>query len=239
MESITCLPACPWCRRGFRSWPLARITGRIARSHRGPGGVGKRSGDDMMPPLPTNLEAERAILGTVLRDNAQLAKVREILRPEDFSSIENAFLFRTMLRFADTGNPIDLITLTDFLEAQKEIGKVGGKAYIASLCDGLYRISNVEKYARIVKDKSVKRSVIHATELVQLHAFDGKTPEDVLRTLKAQVEAIERSLPQSPTAATNNIKIWTLQQFLVEEFPPREPLVVIKNSETPVFTARS
>lgn len=182
-------------------------------------GSRRRNGGDMEPPLPNNLEAERAVLGTILRgDNTQLASVCQILRPEDFALSENAFLFRTMLGFADAGKPIDLITLTDFLEGQKEIGKAGGVPYIASLTDGLYKVSNVVDYARIVKEKAVKRSVIHATELVQHNAFNGETAEDVVKSAKARIEAIEKTLPQENTIRTVTAKELCQMQVAKREF---------------------
>jgi hypothetical protein len=170
----------------------------------------------MAPPLPKNLEAERAVLGTILRDNTQLAQVREILRPEDFCSDKNAFLFRTMLGFADDDRPIDLITITDHLDAQEEIGKAGGAAYIASLTDGLYKVSNVVDYALIVKEKAIKRDVIHATDAVQHNAFNGEPAEAVVKSAKARIAAIEKNLPQQDEIRTLTAAV---EPLLLKDIP--------------------
>src|SRR6516164_7670776 len=209
--------ACPWRGRRCVTWPIAQMHVENCAITGARDGSRRRNGGDMEPPLPNNLEAERAVLGTILRgDNTQLASVCQILRPEDFALSENAFLFRTMLGFADAGKPIDLITITDFLEGQKEIGKAGGAAYIASLTDGLYKVSNVVDYALIVKEKAIKRDVIHATDAVQHNAFNGEPAEAVVKSAKARIAAIEKNLPQQDEIRTLTAAV---EPLLLKDIP--------------------
>lgn len=139
-------------------------------------------------PLPKNLDAERAVLGAILLDNAKLKAAAEIINSGDFFSpngamqCSNGILFAQMLAMAGTGQDIDLLTLTDFLERKHQLAHIdGGAGYISGLMDGVPRISNVEHYARIVKEKSVRRGLIHATHSIEQQAFEGE--EDLFAIL--------------------------------------------------------
>jgi replicative DNA helicase len=75
---------------------------------------------------------------------------------------------------------IDLVTLTDRLHRSGELDASGGAAYLAQLLDGVPRISNVDHYARIVKEKSVLRGLIHATEAIQQQALEAGEDADAI-----------------------------------------------------------
>jgi replicative DNA helicase len=103
------------------------------------------------PPLPQNLEAERAVLGAVLLDNNALNAAIENLRPEDFFLDQHGRVFRQMIALAESRQAIDLVILADELHRRSELEAAGGAPYLASLADGMPRVSNVSHYARIVK----------------------------------------------------------------------------------------
>ena len=87
---------------------------------------------DMLPPLPSNIEVERAILGAVILDNSALAVVAETLGPEHFSHVLFRRVFTHMLALREKGQPIDLVLLMDSLKIEGE-----DAACVASLPDGL------------------------------------------------------------------------------------------------------
>ncbi|MCL6482303.1 MAG: replicative DNA helicase, partial [Firmicutes bacterium] len=103
-------------------------------------------------PLPYNLDAERSILGAVLLDNHVLDAALEQLRPEDFFLDQHRRIFERMVACREAGDVIDLVTLTEHLRRRGELEAVGGAAYLSQLVDGVPRVSNVEHYARIVKE---------------------------------------------------------------------------------------
>jgi replicative DNA helicase len=72
------------------------------------------------------------------------------------------------------GEAIDLVTLTDKLHRSGELNAAGGAAYLASICDGMPRVSNVKHYAQIVRETAKLRRLIHACHAIQEQAFDGK-----------------------------------------------------------------
>src|SRR5215469_9131215 len=131
-------------------------------------------------PLPSNLDAERSILGAILLDNNALNTAIESLKEEDFFLPQNRQLFKQMLALSESQQAIDLVTLTDALHRRGELESSGGAPYLASLVDGMPRVSNVEHYARIVKEKAILRNLIHATHNIQQRAFEGEDGADTI-----------------------------------------------------------
>ncbi len=131
-------------------------------------------------PLPQNLEAERSVLGAVLVDNHALNAAVEKLRPEDFFHEHHQRIFQTMIALGESQQAIDLVTLTDQLHRQGQLEAAGGAAYLAQLLDGVPRVSNVEHYARIVKEKALLRNLIHATHAIQQQALEGEDDADMI-----------------------------------------------------------
>lgn len=80
-------------------------------------------------PLPSNHEAERAVLGAVLLDNSALAVVRGLLSAEDFHKPEHVHIFGHMIDLHDSGVTVDLVTLTERLHVESELEMVGGAPY--------------------------------------------------------------------------------------------------------------
>jgi hypothetical protein len=123
---------------------------------------------------PHNLDAERSILGAILMDNAALKIAAENLTATDFfqpkgaSLSYNGRIFLAMLRLADAQKPIELLTLVEQLQARDQFA-----AYIASLADGMSRVSNVAHYVEMVKHKSLLRAVIHKTDELQRRAYEN------------------------------------------------------------------
>lgn len=128
-------------------------------------------------PPPQNIEAERAILGAVVLDNAALAVAVKAINSGDFFHTHHQLIFRHMLRLADSGTAIELLTLSESLHQEHTIETAGGDAYLASLADGMPKVSNVEHYAKIVKEKARLREIIRTTHDLQQQAWakDGSS----------------------------------------------------------------
>src|SRR5581483_9470630 len=131
-------------------------------------------------PLPQNLDAERSVLGAILIDNHALNTAIEKLKPEDFFHDAHRRIFNQMIQLGESQQGIDLITLSDQLRRKGELEAAGGAAYIAQLIDGAYRISNLDHYARIIKEKSLLRNLIHATDSIKQTALDAEEDADSL-----------------------------------------------------------
>ena len=131
-------------------------------------------------PLPSNLDAERSVLGAILLDNHALNTAIENLRPEDFFLDQHRRVFTQMIALGESQQAIDLVTLTEELHRRGDLEASGGAPYLASLADGMPRVSNVEYYARIVKEKALLRNLIHATHNIQQLAFEGEDGADAI-----------------------------------------------------------
>jgi replicative DNA helicase len=131
-------------------------------------------------PLPQNLEAERSILGAVLLDNHALNAAVQVLRSEDFFLSQHRHIFERMVQLSEKQQAIDTITLMEDLARRGELEAAGGVAYLSQLADGLPRVTNVDHYARIVKEKAILRGLIHSTAAIQEQAFASGEDADVI-----------------------------------------------------------
>src|SRR6202040_2492002 len=131
-------------------------------------------------PLPSNLDAERSILGAILFDNNALNAAIEALKPDDFFIPQHRNIFTRMIALGEAQQAIDLVTLTEELHRRSELDASGGAPYLASLVDGMPRVTNVEHYARIVKEKAMLRNLIHATHNIQQRALEGEDGADTI-----------------------------------------------------------
>ena len=130
--------------------------------------------------MPQNVEAERSVLGAVLLDNHALNTAIEKLKPEDFFLDQHRRIFIHMIVLGEAQQPIDLVTLCDQLRRKGELEAAGGPAYLAQLVDGVPRVSHLEHYARIVKEKSLLRGLIHATQAIQQTALEAEEDPDAI-----------------------------------------------------------
>ena len=131
-------------------------------------------------PLPHNLEAERSILGAVLLDNHALNAAVERLRSEDFFLPQHRHIFERMVQLGEKQQAIDTVTLMEDLGRSGELEAAGGVAYLSQLADGLPRVTNVDHYARIVKEKAILRSLIYSASVIQEQALAAGDDADVI-----------------------------------------------------------
>ncbi|HYP29207.1 MAG TPA: replicative DNA helicase [Blastocatellia bacterium] len=131
--------------------------------------------------LPSNVEAERSILGAIMLDNSVCHQAIEFLgRGGDFFLDSHRRIFDKMIGLTERGSVIDLITLSDELRRAGEFEQVGGATYIASLIDGVPRTDTIEHYARIVKAKAQLRRLITASNQIIARCFDEEDDPDVI-----------------------------------------------------------
>jgi replicative DNA helicase len=122
--------------------------------------------------LPHSAESERGLLGAVIMDNLALDEMGSLI-DGDFFFESHRTVFRLMRQMAERRELIDLVTLNDKLQATDELVSVGGAAYLGKLIDGVPKISNISHYVKLVRDKAVLRSAIHAANHIQDLAFEG------------------------------------------------------------------
>ncbi|MGE0448121.1 MAG: replicative DNA helicase [Vicinamibacterales bacterium] len=130
--------------------------------------------------LPHNLEAERSVLGAILLHNDAFNTAAEVIDSADFYRDAHRRIFDKMVKLAERGDAIDLVTLKEELGRSGELEQVGGPAYISALVDGVPRSANVEHYARIIKEKSTLRSLIASATKILSSAYDAEDEAEVI-----------------------------------------------------------
>jgi replicative DNA helicase len=130
--------------------------------------------------LPSNVEAERSILGAILLDNSVCNQAVELLRRDDFFLDSHRRIFEKMIALSERIMPIDLVTLREELLRVGEFEQVGGATYLSSLIDGVPRTDTIEPYAKIVKAKSMLRKLITASNQIIALAFEEEDEAEMI-----------------------------------------------------------
>ncbi|MEO8076509.1 MAG: replicative DNA helicase [Acidobacteriota bacterium] len=141
--------------------------------------------------LPHSLDAEKSVLGAILVHNEAFNHAAELIDSRDFFRDAHRRIFERMVVLSERGDAIDFVTLKEELARYGELEEVGGPAYIASLADGVPRSANVEYYAKIVKEKSTLRSLIHSGNKIVARAYEAEDdPDEVLDEAERDIFAI-------------------------------------------------
>lgn len=136
---------------------------------------------------PHSLEVERSTLGALLIDKEAISKVADFLQADDFYHESHGQIYQAVFDLYDRRQPIDVLTVTNLLEERKQLEKVGGASYLASLTNEVPTASHIFQYAMIVKHKSTLRRLIKAGDTVSGLGYN-------------ETEAIEDLLDQSEKA---------------------------------------
>jgi replicative DNA helicase len=111
---------------------------------------------------PQSLEAEQATLGAMLLEREAIARVVDVLDPDDFYSPQHQLLYRAMIDLFNDSEPVDLVTLQARLRDRGHLEEVGGTPYLAALYEAASTAAAVEHYAKIVREKSILRALMRA-----------------------------------------------------------------------------
>ena len=130
---------------------------------------------------PHNLDAERSVLGAILHENLSLSAVLEIIEAAEFYSDAHRKIYSAIIAMSDRNEPADLITLSNSLKDQGSLEQIGGTAYLALLVDNVASAANIAYYAKIIKEKAVKRSLIgSASKMLDAAYSPEKSTEEAI-----------------------------------------------------------
>lgn len=131
--------------------------------------------------LPHNLDAERAVLGAIMLNNAAYEVASPIVSASDFYRDGHRRVFAAFDRLLEwKDGTVDLLTLREELAKRGELEEAGGAVYLSALIDGVPRSTNIEHYARIVFEKAQLRRLIFAMNRVQASAYEGEEAPAVI-----------------------------------------------------------
>jgi replicative DNA helicase len=148
--------------------------------------------------LPFSVEAERAVLGSLLIHDGYLPAVSDVLASQDFYSLAHQTIYKGMQEVAARRERLDMITLQDELEKKGVLQEVGGISYLLSLQEDITSVGLIEQHAKIVKEKSVLRELIQsATHIItNCYAQDDKEIETVLDEAEKTIFQISQKRAQ-------------------------------------------
>src|SRR5690625_2381187 len=130
---------------------------------------------------PHNIEAEQAIIGAIFLEPEAFSTASELLMPEDFYRAGHQRIFEAMLKLADRGEAIDVVTVTSALQDSKHLEEVGGVSYLTEVAGSVPTAANIGYYSKIVEEKALLRRLIRtATDIVTDTFSREDAVEDVL-----------------------------------------------------------
>lgn len=143
---------------------------------------------------PNDLGAERAVLGSLMIDQAAMAEIRDVLAPGDFYAERHAHIYRAAMALTDRGDPIDEVTLQSQLERGPGVGRAGGLDYISELTLEVPTAASVRHWAEIVLNHALRRRLISAGGEVTKLGFDNAvTAVDAIESAEQRIFAISQA----------------------------------------------
>jgi replicative DNA helicase len=156
--------------------------------------------------IPSNTEAEEAVLGSLLIDPDAVIKVSSFLRADDFYRERNAWIYQTVLDLHERREPADFLTVVDDLERQDRLQQVGGATYITSLINNVPSAVYVEHYARIVERTATLRRLIGAaSQIAALAQEDAEDVDDIVDRAEQLVFGVSERRVQRDLTPINAI----------------------------------
>jgi replicative DNA helicase len=142
---------------------------------------------------PHSQEAEQSVLGAMLLDKDAVIAVAEFLLPDDFYDERHAEIYKAMLSLYEDRVPVDVLTVTEKLKKNKYLKKIGGASYLTDVANTVPTAAHVEHYGRIVKDLSVKRSLMRAaSKLVDFSSDEGMSTADLLDKAESEIFSLSQ-----------------------------------------------
>lgn len=166
---------------------------------------------------PHDLEAEQAVIGSMLTDSDAVTSAIEVLKAEDFYREDNKEIYEAILNLYNRSEPIDIITVKAELESMGKFDQVGGLEYLAELPDKVPTTANAMKYIKIVEEKSTLRRLIKtANEIIELGYSPTEEVDDIMEGAEKKIFNIMQEKDQKGYSP--------LKDVLVESFTKLEEL---------------
>ena len=163
---------------------------------------------------PHDLEAEQAILGSMLTDKDAVISAIEVIKADDFYREDNKAIFEAIEDIYNRGEPIDIITVKSELTANGKLAKVGGLEYLAVLPEKVPTTANAEQYINIVKEKSMLRNIIKtANEMITLGYSEEEEVDAIMDMAEKKVFDISKSRNQKGYIPIKDVLVETFAEI--------------------------
>lgn len=178
---------------------------------------------------PHDIEAEQAVIGSMLTDKEAVSSSIEVLKEEDFYRDDNRIIYSAMLNLYNRAEPIDLITVKSELESMGKFDQIGGFEYLTELPEKVPTTANAEKYIKIVEEKSTLRNLIKtANEIIELGYDPTEEVDDIMEGAEKRIFNLMQDKNQKGYVAIKDV--------LVDSFTQLEELYNRKQHVTGVPT---
>ena len=135
---------------------------------------------DIIKELPYSVEAEQAVIGSVLLEPTRISEVLDITEAGHFYIEKNKHIFQAMVDLFNTSQPIDVVTLGNLLKSQGTFESVGGNDYLKEIINNMPLSLNVSAYSEIIKNKAIQRNLIKVSEEINKICYDDGTVSNML-----------------------------------------------------------
>ena len=163
---------------------------------------------------PHDLDAEQAVIGSMLTDADAVANSIEVLKPEDFYRADNRIIYEAMFNLYNRSEPIDIITVKAELESMGRFEQVGGLEYLAGLPDKVPTTANVQKYINIVEEKSKLRDLIKtANDIIELGYDPTEDVDDIMENVEKKVFNLTQGKNQKGYSAIKDVLVDSFTQL--------------------------
>lgn len=143
--------------------------------------------------MPYSIQAEQSVLGSILLDKDSIVMVTDIIESKDFYKELHAEIFEAMIRLYQKGEPIDLITVMDALGKKENFKSAEAITYLTDLTSVPDFTAHITNYAKIVKEKSLLRELIQASQRIMEKSYSETEVEDILDFAEKQVFDVAQS----------------------------------------------
>lgn len=157
---------------------------------------------------PHDEEAEQAVIGSMMTDKDAVNSAIEVLKPEDFYREDNKIIYQAIKNIYAKAEPVDIITLKDELTSLGKLEAIGGLEYLVSLPEKVPTTANVEKYIKIVEEKSILRSLIKTSnELIEIGYRQNEEIEKIMDEAEKKIFDLTQKKSQKGYSSIRDILV--------------------------------
>ena len=164
--------------------------------------------------VPYTEEAEAGIIAAMFKDREVLQDVVQLVRDSDFYKPENAIIFKAILELDESGQSVDLVTMTNKLRKENLLEKAGGVFYLGQIAAAPSSTYNVKQYAKIVQEKSTMRQLIKISDRIRNRCYEDAEPvETILDDAERLVLDISKQRQRNDVTRVDEIVSTNLEQI--------------------------
>ena len=186
--------------------------------------VTKQQDTSMLKLMPQSIEAEEAVLGAVLVNPLSLGRIVETLKPESFYKPAHRTIYTACLELFKKNDPIDIVTVSQYLLDKDELEGVGGRSYINDLAMNVVTTANIEYYAKIIREKEIKRALINAGSEIVSDAYENEDTDIALDNAQKRIFNIAASKDTTDLVCIQDLVV-SSYEMIEKRFNNKDELV--------------